>query len=627
MKILALLALLALSLPFVHASTIDFDVNTDFKSSITNGVGQFGEFIIVNKPLISSNYNITNYTISGAQIGDAFIWQGTDTLSMYLNDVFIGFLSPSNSLTLSSVGTYTYAQSSNLSVNGSIIVTSISPITINIQLNGNPVNYTFEPASFLFNMSDKLIKVNYSVLEEVSTGEYNWTLNVSSANKSVVKNGTTRVVENRAWNITSSTVPSNFTIKSGSAEPIGEVNVINLGNADFSIHVDLYGDGAKFIRTQENQTLFKRTSGVFNFIAQVPSVTTHGSYNTTVVMTGGNKTETFSFMIVVTDMLPPEIKRVSFLDDFIYHDNIISVDVTDNIQVANVSIEYDGVLYNMTRDQQLFTYAFKPDRLSQYLFTVCAYDDTNNVVCQEINKTFMKLNIINYTPEVRMPSRKTGAYASTTLFNLSEKPPHAIKIKLVDFAGESVNTTVGGNYKLRVVDGDGTVYQFNSLGEEINVFYAGQIKIEVTGDEQSSYDGILLVTPQDYMENLTGPIHIHGKFLSYDIPNSFIINDWYGGKPFSCEVIDTGDLDTSEYDCKVKFPITLDVKNFAVPTTPSEKLLYDENKNNTIAGIRGEVLNRNFAISGLAAIILILSLLLVWGAKYYPYFRYRINGT
>lgn len=635
MKLFVVLACMLLAVTSVAASMYELQVTTNLNSSVVNGQNSMGNILVSKKTIIPETFNISTFTTTSLEVNDVMTWNGNGTIVVSKNSTFIGFLSTGSSMSFGQTGLYTYVLNTDGNQTGTVVVNDVPHPTVNIAMVGgettnSSISYTLSQTAFTLSTQDIILNVTANVNEDAVTKAYPYTLTTQYSTKNISRtiqtNGSVSIIENRNWNVTENSINGTFRVKSGVTEPIGNIKIQNKGNVDFPVSIELTGEGKDFVQTQLNQTLYRKTSVVFYFVLQIPARTPQKEYNVTAIIRGGEKSQPVLFTVFVTDTDAPTIKRVTFKDDTVYHDNEIVAEVEDNIEVKNVSVSYGNVSVNMTKDQQLWIHKFKPTELTEYSFNVCALDTSGNQICQDVKKTFNRLNIVSYTPVVNMPSKRIGDWSSTALFNLTEKPPESVVISLQEFNKKETVPNTTASFKMRIIDGDGNVVQINNVNESVQVYQQGQIKIEVMSDVEATYDGIIKVTTREFMENVTQNIQFKGKFVNYDVPEAFTINDWYGGKPFSCEVIDSGVVESSYYDCKMQYPITLDVKQFAVPTTPQEKELNDKNFQNTIQIYNERVINRNWAITALVALVLILFVTLLWGAKFHPYWRYRTAG-
>lgn len=629
-RLLLPLLLVLLIVPMVSASTRTMNTNIDIDETLVNGNQQLGEILVSQNTIVGERFNVSTFSVITAETNDIGTWIGNGTLLIKKSGIFVGFWEPYEDFVFSVPGIYNYTTSGgNVTSSGQIVITDPEILLINIEIKGTPFAYHIEPNPFTLSGSGEVVEISVDVDEDTIVKDYPYELVISSQFENVTLSRNFSIQEYENWNLTENTVNKTYSIKSGTVEPLGYFKIVNTGNVDFPVTIELLGDGKSFIQTQSQQTLYRKTFTLFNIIGQIPSRTEHGVYNVTAIIKGGDIQKTYEFSLTVTDVQGPEIKRISFQDVTVYHTNEMVVEATDNIGVRNVTVKYDDETHTMIKDQQLYTWEYPAKIPGIKTFTICAEDVSGNKECVDYNETFTKLDIIAFSPNINMVTKKTGLYASAVLFNISEKPPESIEVKLVDFTTnyiEEGNYSQGANSKLRIVDGEGSVIQLNNIGDVIQVYNQGQIKVEITSDRDITYDVVLQIIPRSYMENITTLIRISGRFRDYNVPEPFTIGDWYGNKPFSCTVTDTGDVENSFYDCKVQFPITVDVKDLAIPTLPQEKTATDTNFQNILKQEREKIKKKNLYISAILGILGITIGWLIYGAKVYPYFRFKGSG-
>lgn len=638
MKKYILLMIMLLIVSSAFASTPDFSITTDLQSNIKNGDGQLiGKFIIVKKPYLSQVSNVENFTAHTIQNFDGIRWTGNGSIIIKnSNATVVGIVSPGESFFFATSGFYIFTANGNESLIGNIAVLQEAIPTVTIKIEAPQMAFVY-PSSILLTGNEHTFNVTANVSTDLLPSNINMSYSFVTANKSINNTHTLVIPELKLWNVTNSTIERNITLKAGETRPLGEIVVTNFGNVNFPVTAEVVGNGSFLIQTQKQQTLFRKTSTSFGITAQVPQKYPDGNYNATILLRAGDYSYYYDIPIVVKDLTPPEISKIRFRDNFVYHANAVAVDVTDNIGVKEVNVtifvtNQTAQTFNMSSDQQVYTYLTNFTSLSQYSVTVCAWDFAGNQACSSTTKEFRKLQPIAWSPTNQMPSRKFGKMASGIVFNLTEELPRPndepLRIELISFISDIVasnesNATTENSFQVSLVDGDGSVKQLERIGATVDIKRAGNIKIEVHGDKISSYEGVLRVYAPNYIEN-TSDIRFQGKFLDYDVPEPFE-REWYG-KMFKCDVKDTGDLESSFFECDVQFPISTDVENLAVPTTPGEKDLEDQKLNSTIVEATKKITNRNMAISALVGVVLIVILLSIYIVVIHPYLRIKTGG-
>lgn len=628
MKLLAGLGLLFLLLANgVLASQADFNVSADFNSSTSNGDGvPLGRMIVTRSPYIADNFSTASIVPMTIQRYDKFMWTGNGSISIRQGDTVIALLASGESFVFQNSASYVYFSNTNQSEISSIVVTEEDKPTVTITPSGGQL-VILGPTSFVLDGPEKILNFSMNVNADLSPGVYNFSFLFSSPEKNLTTNHSATLVERKTWIILEQTLPSNITAKAGDATPIGEIKITNTGNMDFKVTSELIGNGTQFLQTQPEQTLFRKSTTMFSFTLLIPQKQPDGYYNTTLVFRGGDTQISVPVSILVTDKTLPTIKNVTFADDYVWHENTVTVEAIDNIDVMNVTINYDGNTYLMTKDNQIFTYIDTYKSINSYTFKICAYDSSNNVVCQDYQKQFLKLKAVNPPSDVAMPSRRYGKFSSEIAFNLTESLQDPIRVTLVDFTSDILtndsNATQDNTFRVRLLDGDGAIKQLDAIGSMVEIVAPGQILLEVRSDRISSFDGVLHFEVPEYVEPVPD-LRFHGKFLDYDIPNRFT-REWFG-KTFSCDVVDTGNVESSYYDCEIQFPISVDVQSLAIPTTPEEQMLQAQQHNATVTSLEGKIINRNISLTVLTSLVIVAIGLIIWVSKYHPIWRFRWSG-
>jgi hypothetical protein len=425
-------------------------------------------------------------------------------------------------------------------------------------------------------------------------------------------------------------------VKGGDIVTAGEILIDSRGNADVKITSSLLGNGTIMLKTQIEQTLFRKSSTGFGVTIQVPQQMPDGTYNQTIILSGGNQTYEYNLSITVKDTIPPEITKIEYKDFYLMHDNFVRVEAHDNIDVKNVTVRLSSPTHHLNesyavKDNQWFTLQQIFTDPAGYNITVCAYDASNNSACNTTSNVFQRLILLEYEPDNRCPTRKYGKTSEKIILNVTEKIPDPLIIELVDFTTDQVDYGNESNstnesraqFKVSIIEGDGNLHQLLNVGDKAEVRSNGAVTLQVWSDSLSEYRGILRVSVPDYALNISD-LSFKGQFLDYDIPSAFS-RDWFG-KEFTCGVTDTGDLETSFFDCKIQYPISMKVEQFAVPTTIEERLLAEASYNETIHDYQESVVKRNVFITILGVLVLFSLLLIVYTAVYHPYIRLKMGG-
>ena len=617
-----ILAFLFINVNSVFASTPDYSVTDITNKNLMNGINN-GDIIFVNNEYKSDIITITEITNATAQKYDNLQWiSSTKSINItpptYTNGTS-KILTDGSIYKLNYVGTYTITSIQNKSKKAEITVTQEDPNNINITTTKKPngFNITFEPSNFLL-IDEQAVKLRIDVDDDVIPGEYEVNYRITTTGKTETINKTYKVLENMNWTITNSTI-TNATYKTGDSEYLGFLDIQNVGNKDIELTISKEGNDTYLIGIPQPQTLYKKSNLRLNFQVQVPSIQKTGTYDLKIKIIGGNITEEIPITITIQDSLKPIIESINFSTDKIQKINDITVVATDNNDVKTVTMSYDNKNITLQKDGNKFMTQQKFDKLSRYVMTFCASDEVNNTVCMQVNKTFVKDNIVFVEdPSVTLPTKKIGKYSKIKIFNISKKIPEGVIVQLVE-----LNTmgTKNQTPTIRIIDEDGTVKSFSEYENEIKINDMGDVYLEVRSQYVADFDGILRIILPEYAEEVED-ISFKVSFKNYDIPEDFSL-PWFDNRTINCNVHDTGNLETSYYKCNLEFPIDVKKEDLSFPTTAREK----EKLDTDVADVEKN-LDKTKAKSGVIITILIMiligsSLITYFFIEIYPYVRIR----
>lgn len=634
-KLFVLSVLLLLSVVAVQASTPQFTLVTNFVATLNNTENQnIGQFIVTRAPYLPNNTNITAVSSFVVQNYDTIQWDGNGSILIRnANLSVIGIVTQGQKYLFGTQGQYTYVVNGDETNVGTIIVSAETVPTIGLAFSGPPIQYTtLQPV--ILDTQEKIFNISANVSLDVLAGTYNYTLLGTYGNNSVIKTGNMIVPTQQTWVLKNLSFQLNYSMRAGDIAQIGQITIENTGNDNIEITSSSQGNGSFFIVTQPRQTLFRRSTTSFGITVQVPNGQADGVYNSTIILSGGTSVVTVPLMIYVHDTTPPIIQDIKISDTYVHHPMSLTAIIQDNIGVTNATVSYaiaNGSYTDpriMYADQQRMWFNFTPDSLEPYTFNVCAYDKQGNVACNTTTARFSTLSLVQRSATVKLPSRKFGKTSEEILFNLTEQIPDPITLTLVSFQSDLVasnvsNDTTENSYKINIIDGDGNIRPIQKIGDSVQVNHPGQIKIQVQATALSQFQGVIRFTMPAYVNN-ESDMSISGRFISYDIPSAFE-KDWFG-KKFTCGVTDTGDLDTSFYMCSVQFPISTDVQNLAVPVTPEQLALQQQNMTNTIQNYDAKLSFRDKVIGTIVSLLVIAILLMIYATQFYPYLRIKLGG-
>lgn len=606
-----------LSLSFVAASSPNNQVTQLFDTDVVNGINGIGEILVIPMQYEADEFTVDNFSDIQVERYDRFIWIGNNTISFITPSGTDDIVVPGSSYIFMQQGIYTYAKLTNITMNATVtaLAAPINRVQIEVLDAPNGIELQFFEDDFILT-NEKVIEAILDVNEDVDPGQYTVLYQVGE----VLKNYTFVVEENKAWK-----AKENFTlqqdIKAGESRYIGYIEINNTGNTDVELDILKIGNNTDIVVVPDKRTLFKKSSIRFDVQLQVPSTTEPGSYEVELYITDDDNDKNITLTIDVVDSEKPKIERINFSEEYVFMDNIVSVIATDNNEVTNVTIDFDGKNFTMEKDQNLFTFKHSFKKLSQYTFDVCAYDASDNVFCKQVNKTFDKMNVIEGVEKnIRLPTVKFSSYSSAYLLTLNESMEDGVVVELVSIESEVAEDD---SYSVRIVDDEGGAKRFDIYENEIKLYNAGDYYIEVRSEEMRQYEGVLRVHVPEYVTEVAD-INFEVAFKDYSVPLNYTIPDIYG-KQVDCNPVDTGDYDTSYQECTYQIPFSVNSEDIVVPLSVNEKNRIESSVDEVQQELE-EAKRRSAVIISLLVVFFISILMFIYYIVYtYPYQRIKVK--
>jgi hypothetical protein len=558
-----ILVLLSIS---VFASRPDYSVVIDIPAELEQGINDANILIKKNNP-IPDEYNITQCQDINIQQYDIIRWRGTEQETLEINNEL---LTLNNFKQFSTIGTYYFNCSQN---QYSLNINRMDDYNINIinnNINGIAINY--DKNNFILN-SDTLINLDINVSNSLISNNYNLVFNISDniTQKIINRNIIVAIKENKQFIVINDNINESIAINTAESQLLGDIQFKNIGNIDYIMNITVNGNISRLLIHQQPQIIYKDSFVYYNFNIVVPSTTPKGIYSGTIIF--GN--DVFSYNktlnITVKDNISPVIETLDIDTNILYIPNKISSIIKDNIEVASATISFLNNSYIMKKDNQLFFYETNFTDLREHDFKICASDFDNNVVCKELNFTFIKLDAFNLsTPLVNMPKVKTNTFSKTMIINNSFNIKNQ-KICLKNFVDEN-NININ-SYDIRLMDKHQN-YVFFSESNNCSNLYDGENYLQIRLNNYSRYSFELHFNVSEFIETISY-LRVSGAFLEYDISPTFSL-EWNGvPNGYICEPIDTGEYDTSYMKCVAQYPIDIRAGDISIPTTVRERQRFD----------------------------------------------------
>lgn len=617
MKIFNLLVVAILFVPLVMASTPNYDVSLILEDEVKNGVYDFGDILFVEKPYISDHHPRSQIQNDTFQQHDILDWSGQ---SVKINNPLgeQSILVSGSEYYFSESGIYTIESMLNSSIKDFIVITSEDDNKINISDIDTPKGFALNLTKTNFVLNGELnVGVEIIIDDDVKKGLYDVSFDVNDETFT----HELRVLENLNWTYDDTNLSKESTIKAGEGFYLGRVIVENGGNTDVEIVVKKTGNSTDMLGIPQPQTLYRKNVINLDFQAQVPTIRKSGIYNYEIIIQGGGITKKIPLNITVQDSIKPIIESIEFSSDRVFVDNTIKVVATDNDEVETVVMTIGDTKHELEKDKNVFTIDYQFNKLSRYMMDFCAYDVEDNKACESINKTFIRKEIIkNHTDVLNMDSMRYGKYSRIYLFNITDEIDGGALLRLI-----SVDSNSDIDPVIRVVDKDGSIKNFGEYDSEVTLNKVGEYFLEVRGDEEMDVTGVLRLDLLEQYEPISD-ITFKVSFKEYDVPKPFTV-EWVSGRDLICKVEDTGNLDTSYYDCSLRYPIDTRSEDVSIPTTVAEKNKLESEADD----VRDEMeKNKNKSAWIIGIMIAMFFILIIWSLvmiHWFPLVRMQTGKT
>jgi hypothetical protein len=632
-RIVVILLIMSLfTIQLVTASTPTFQVTNVINTTLKlDNSTNHGSIVVVKQPYVSREKTTSTYDSDILQKFDKLVWKGNDTIELWLNPNYKTTLIKGSSYYFTDIGLFTYQSIYNRSKTGQIVVNPASDLKINVSyiLFRYDDNVPYEMTKKTFDTAvvetEKTYPITFAVPATWQPRDYTLKVEIISSNMTQEVTKTMTLQQNKNWSIIRDELSKNVTMKSGEIRNLGKLYLKNNGNIDFDLKVYLSGNASQFIYVPTNLTLIRGVNTPVPFMIQVPIEQKDGKYESTAKIVGTDNTRDITMKFKIIDSVKPSIVNFSIDTTEVYSDTKIKVYTKDNLNVLNCTIDHyipesetinnlkTKEVIKLKKDNWLFTADINFKQVGIHWFNVCLTDSSGNVACEWRNQTFPRLNLIQNLSTSKMPTTKAGMITSKPIFRIEKQVPDKTRLKLSRFYTDLVNDTTV--YDIRLKDDSGNIYSFTTVNSTIDISMQGQYYLEIKGAKVVKYDGIITITPPKYAEAVTD-IHIEGQFRDYKPPHDYTLK-WYG-KDIQCIANDTGNYDTSSSRCIINFAADVDETTAILPTTVNEMQLERNKWDGEISAREKKIKIRNYWISGMAALCVIVLLTLGYYVAIYP---------
>jgi len=638
MRLSAVLVLL-FSLPVALAATPQLSVSLSLNETTGYGSQDIGFLVLTHSGYLPTFFDVNAVAPFAAEQNDALRYVGADVLNVSLPDGTDVALAPQQVLPLMQEGLYVFATygAPNTTAIATVAAAPVLTATISAAID-NPLSITVQNSTVIVPASSSITAPVHIVVPDAALADsYDIVFSVSSDAAGSPANATYALVLPVLfdWSINTSELPAEIMAMSDSFITAGKIRVQSSANADMQVSVNATGNASSMIVFLQETTLYARSFSFIPVHISVPARQEEGLYKADLLLSAGNRTETVSLKILVTDTIPPSVLRIAVSDEFVHHTTEITAEARDNTAVVRATIQIDADNeIEMTKDQQLFFASLNFSKLTSYTLTVCAIDRSGNRGCESITHEPRPLSIIQALPDLEFPSRKIGLFSSIELLRLSEIPPLPVSIRLLDFTSDSLiakNITIwqGEQYRLSVKESDGASHELMP-GGVVELTQAGVVLLEILAENVSTYYGKIALSVPDTYQKPVEQISFHGRAANYDVPPPITGMVWFTNPEtqqqyiLDCPVNDTGDQRTVTWGCSFVIPVSVDQQDFPVPTTLAMKTLIDQRISDLDGTIRHLQLRFVYLFSFLVVAGGVLLVWIVYRLHYKPILRLRL---
>lgn len=562
--------LFILNICIVLASTPNINITDELNLTVYPGndinLGRHIISIINHTPTIVSMDNLTDVTL---QQYDQLNYIGThcSPVEIIRDNMVLRFLLTGESYTFLEQGVYNIRCQNNLTNNKIITIQEPSKETLNIQLNlPVGVNINNFTNTRIVDNSTIYIPFNINISEDIQPGLYNFSVIYNTLyNSNITRNYNLDIKANNTWVVDDVKILENVTINTGDSQVIGEIFLRNIGHIDIPVNFSVVSDRENYLILPSNQQVFRRSILNIPVRLNIPVMAGDDLYNYNLTISSDNKSEIVPFSFRVRDIHPPEILNITLEHDLLFFENNINAILYKNEAVASITVNYLNQTFPMTRLGNVYRHPAIFNESGDVLITVCATDNSNNTQCMNTTKTLNKINLVNISSHsVKFPTKKYSQYSEINLFEYLYETPQGIIINIENLI-QSRNDT---NVRFRIRDGNGQFHWFPELNRTLLLTKPGNISLQAISDKIGDFDATVTIQTPSYANSVDN-IHITGNFVNYDVPEPFNM-DWFGNE-LTCRVINTGDLDSTLYDCNVKISASVMRNDLPIPISLRER--------------------------------------------------------
>lgn len=563
----------------------------------------------VNITSLQETYTTTRYNEIQNELGNPILVDGS-------------LLRSGERLQLQEQQTYTVTNSEN---NTETTTVTTTPFTTNPEI-------TFENIE---SIQQTIINNNQTFQEVGQTNTYNYTtiagFNFPYVNRTIRLDVLDhesnqpeivhRPIPKQLFNITTN-LEENYTIGTDISKNFASVNVTGLTNKEYNLKQNVTGNASQFLDVQSDTQIFNNQTINFDLRVTVPQRTETGRYDATYTVTSPDKTIEKNITFFVEDTTSPEITGLETKHNKVGIKNEVTVRVTDNSGVSNVSIRLRNQNISVEQDQNTWFGDFTSINTGRQDFVVTAVDVNGNEKTETFNVSFNRSEWINISNEKDILTVNQDRRTRDRLFTVNNVTNPPSNLSISDFTTSiDDNTTVyaleTGSLRIRKPDGE-RVQIFDVEDEVVVLDLEGDYMWEYTNNRVLDYEANLNIKPPNVYEERS--LFIQGSIRDYNVPKSFTVDLGRGSKA-NCNGVDEGTAENSYIRCVSKHPVTTDLDRVQLLVSKDEL----DGFNETITSLQSTVTTKNIQLWSFSMFVIALIfggiLVVEWFRKDYAYVR------
>jgi len=627
-KIVMVLVVLIALMGNVSAVTPDYDLRVLLNETLDYGSNKIGEMVLVDEGYVPDTIPISNFTNYTADRYDKIIWRGESTVDVILEDTYKTSISKGDKYQLRKNGRYRVVSVGNSSNYATIRTRNPenNRVKINIKAPDGIELYT-DRNGIEIEDSEENVDIFANVSRRVNPGEYKIRIDTNNSflNKSEIYFVDMPLFSE--WEIVNDTIKNYNTLQAGEVIEVGTMRVRNIGNAEFDVKAELMGNASKFLNIQNSLLLYERNSVYFQLYAQIPLDEKSAIYKSNLRIYTNDSQYTKNITLNITDKIPPKILNISWQNNTVYKESSIIIKASDNVLLDNCVFIMNNMTYDSEFKNKVCTLYPQINKSKKYFSTIKVYDSNGNINETTENIPYDKMKAISEIGNVDMSTVKYGKRSVEMFFNITENLPEPIVLELEEYSTDSSNITIGEDYEIEVEYGNGVQGLFTEDNKTVKISDKGSVYLIVKNKNVTNYYGEIKVRVPEFVESDRYNIltKFEGRSASYGLPNPFS-KEWPGGHTLFCDVEDTGNLETSKYDCEYKYNIQGgEERNVMVPVSVSEWESIQNRVDETEQEMKKKILFRDIVITSTIGIIVFLGFISAIMVKVAPVTRILRN--